>query len=116
LSPILLQPALDFVALDLPRGASRQGIEGDEANVLRTLVSGEFAAAELEKVVGSQPFIPARDEGDGHLVVDVTSYATQPVRGALDYVRRGGTIVLAGVKGFTVSGVLRPPFYGVLDL
>ncbi|MBN9562058.1 MAG: zinc-binding dehydrogenase [Alphaproteobacteria bacterium] len=33
------------------------------------------------------------------VVVDVTSYATQPVRGALDYVRRGGTIVLAGVKG-----------------
>jgi len=37
------------------------------------------------------------------IVVDVTSYATQPVRGALDYVRRGGTIVLAGVKGFTTQ-------------
>lgn len=37
------------------------------------------------------------------IVVDVTSYATQPVRGALDYVRRGGTIVLAGVKGFTIQ-------------
>lgn len=34
------------------------------------------------------------------VVVDVTSYATQPVREALDYVRAGGTIVLAGVKGF----------------
>ena len=34
------------------------------------------------------------------IVVDVTSYATEPVREALNYVRPGGTIVLAGVKGF----------------
>jgi threonine dehydrogenase-like Zn-dependent dehydrogenase len=34
------------------------------------------------------------------VVVEVTSYATLPVREALDYVRPGGTIVLAGVKGF----------------
>ena len=34
------------------------------------------------------------------VVVEVTSYATQPVRDALDCVRMGGTIVLAGVKGF----------------
>jgi len=34
------------------------------------------------------------------VVVEVTSYATDPVREALSYVRPGGTIVLAGVKGF----------------
>jgi threonine dehydrogenase-like Zn-dependent dehydrogenase len=35
------------------------------------------------------------------VVVDVSSYATGPVSGALDYVTMGGTIVLAGgVKGF----------------
>jgi threonine dehydrogenase-like Zn-dependent dehydrogenase len=34
------------------------------------------------------------------VVVEVTSYATEPVRDALGYVRPGGTIVLAGVKGF----------------
>lgn len=34
------------------------------------------------------------------VVVDVTSYATRPVRDALDMVRPGGTVVLAGVKGF----------------
>ena len=34
------------------------------------------------------------------MVVDVTSYATEPIAEALDYVRPGGTIVLAGVKGF----------------
>lgn len=34
------------------------------------------------------------------VVVDVTSYAVTPPVEALDYVRSGGTIVLAGVKGF----------------
>ena len=34
------------------------------------------------------------------VVVDVSSYATKPVTDALSMVRSGGTIVLAGVKGF----------------
>jgi threonine dehydrogenase-like Zn-dependent dehydrogenase len=34
------------------------------------------------------------------VVVEVTSYASAPVAAALDYVRPGGTVVLAGVKGF----------------
>lgn len=34
------------------------------------------------------------------VVVEVTSYATEPVVAAIDYVTMGGTIVLAGVKGF----------------
>ena len=34
------------------------------------------------------------------VVVDVTSYATQPVVEALSYCKSGGTIVLAGIKGF----------------
>ena len=34
------------------------------------------------------------------VVVDVSSYSTEPVTEALDYVAPGGTIVLAGVKGF----------------
>jgi threonine dehydrogenase-like Zn-dependent dehydrogenase len=33
-------------------------------------------------------------------VLDVSSYATKPVAESLDYVRMGGTVVLAGVKGF----------------
>ena len=33
-------------------------------------------------------------------MVDVSAYATQPVAESLDYVRPGGTVVLAGVKGF----------------
>jgi threonine dehydrogenase-like Zn-dependent dehydrogenase len=38
------------------------------------------------------------------VVVDVTSYATRPVRDTLDMVRPGGTVVLAGVKGFKPVG------------
>jgi len=34
------------------------------------------------------------------IVVDVSSYATKPVADALSMVRTGGTVVLAGVKGF----------------
>ena len=33
-------------------------------------------------------------------MLDVSAYATQPVRDALDMVKPGGRIVLAGVKGF----------------
>jgi threonine dehydrogenase-like Zn-dependent dehydrogenase len=34
------------------------------------------------------------------VVVDVSSYAVEPVAAALDYVAPGGAVVLAGVKGF----------------
>ena len=34
------------------------------------------------------------------IVVDVTSYAVEPVAESLSYVRSGGTIVLAGMKGY----------------
>ena len=35
------------------------------------------------------------------VVVDVSSYSTEPVVQAIDIARMGGTVVLAGVKGFT---------------
>jgi threonine dehydrogenase-like Zn-dependent dehydrogenase len=34
------------------------------------------------------------------IVLDVSAYATEPVAASLDYVAQGGTVVLAGVKGF----------------
>ena len=34
------------------------------------------------------------------IVVDVSSYATEPIVQAVDFARMGGCIVLAGVKGF----------------
>ncbi len=51
----------------MPLRAARQGIEGDEADVLRALVAGEIPAAELDEVVGGEAFIPPRDESHRHL-------------------------------------------------
>jgi threonine dehydrogenase-like Zn-dependent dehydrogenase len=42
----------------------------------------------------------ALTDGGADVVIDVSSYATQPVRDALEMVKPGGRIVLAGVKGF----------------
>ena len=42
------------------------------------------------------------------VVVDVSSYATEPVTAALDYVAVGGTVVLAGTKGFRPSPTSSP--------
>ncbi|MFU8816603.1 MAG: zinc-dependent alcohol dehydrogenase [Pseudomonadales bacterium] len=44
--------------------------------------------------------VRALTDGGADVVIDVSSYATQPVRDALDMVKPGGRIVLAGVKGF----------------
>lgn len=44
--------------------------------------------------------VKALTDGGADVVIDVSAYATQPVRDALDMVKPGGRIVLAGVKGF----------------
>jgi threonine dehydrogenase-like Zn-dependent dehydrogenase len=45
--------------------------------------------------------IPEYTQGKGaDIVVDVSSYATKPVTDALQFVKQGGTVVLAGMKGF----------------
>jgi threonine dehydrogenase-like Zn-dependent dehydrogenase len=47
----------------------------------------------------ARALILAATQGGADVVVDVSAYATEPVAAALDYVKPGGTIVLAGVKG-----------------
>jgi threonine dehydrogenase-like Zn-dependent dehydrogenase len=86
-----------------------------EAGAERIFVSGLAADAEkleLAKKFGAHATIDVENENakqrvreltDGlgvDVVVDVSSYATKPVAESLDYVRMGGTVVLAGVKGF----------------
>ncbi|MBX3707061.1 MAG: zinc-binding dehydrogenase [Pseudomonadales bacterium] len=44
--------------------------------------------------------VRALTDGGADVVIDVSAYATKPVRDALDMVKPGGRIVLAGVKGF----------------
>jgi len=86
-----------------------------EAGADRIIVTGLAADAqklELARLFGADFTIDVDNEdvkrrvqeitnGQGaDVVVDVSSYATKPVAESLDYVRMGGTVVLAGVKGF----------------
>jgi threonine dehydrogenase-like Zn-dependent dehydrogenase len=54
-------------------------------------VENENARARIQELTGGR---------GADVVVDVSSYSTAPVAESLDYVRMGGTVVLAGVKGF----------------
>lgn len=86
------------------------------------IVTGLAADADklkLAKVFGADHTIDVDNENAVHrvkeitngrgadVVVDVSSYATQPVVDALSMVRAGGRVVLAGVKGFkAVEGLV----------
>jgi len=86
-----------------------------EAGARQIIVTGLAADADklgIAKEFGAHATIDVQNEDtkrrveeltDGlgvDVVVDVSSYAVEPVAESLDYVRMGGTIVLAGVKGF----------------
>jgi len=90
-------------------------IAAREAGADRILVTGLAADARklaLARELGADAVIDVENEDararvceltDGRgadVVVEVTAWATEPVRDAIDYVRPGGTVVLAGVKGF----------------
>ncbi|PCI47283.1 MAG: alcohol dehydrogenase [Moraxellaceae bacterium] len=79
--------------------------------IIVTGLEADAKKLEVAKIFGAHHTIDVQNEnasakiqqysnGGADVVVDVTSYATEPVREALGYVRPGGTIVLAGVKGF----------------
>jgi threonine dehydrogenase-like Zn-dependent dehydrogenase len=86
-----------------------------EAGAAQIIVTGLAADADklkLAREFGADATIDVENEnartriqeltqGEGaDVVVDVSSYATKPVSDSLDYVRMGGTVILAGVKGF----------------
>jgi len=79
--------------------------------IIVTGLAADSKKLELARLYGADHTIDVQNEntiervreitgGRGaDVVVDVTAYATDPVREALSYVAPGGTIVLAGVKG-----------------
>jgi threonine dehydrogenase-like Zn-dependent dehydrogenase len=81
-------------------------------NIIVTGLEADAAKLKLAKLYGAHHTIDVENEnairrvkeitgGQGvDVVVDVSSYATKPVTDALSFVRMGGTVVLAGVKGF----------------
>jgi threonine dehydrogenase-like Zn-dependent dehydrogenase len=84
-------------------GAAKIIVTGLADDADKLALAKEFGADATIDVENEDPRRRIQELTDGvgaDVVVDVSSYATQPVVGALDYARMGGTIVLAGVKGF----------------
>ena len=84
-------------------GADRVIVTGLAADARKLDLAREFGADHTIDVQNENTKQRVRELTDGRgadVVVDVSSYSTEPVTEALDYVAPGGTIVLAGVKGF----------------
>ncbi|HVR29897.1 MAG TPA: zinc-binding dehydrogenase, partial [Thermoanaerobaculia bacterium] len=83
-------------------GASTILVTGLEADAAKLAVARELGADHTIDVENEDARERVREATGGRgadIVVEVTSYATAPVAEALRYVRPGGTVVLAGVKG-----------------
>ena len=84
-------------------GASKIIVSGLAADARKLQLAKDFGADATIDVDNEDTRQRVRELTDGRgadVVVDVSSYATRPVAESLDYVRMGGTVVLAGVKGF----------------
>jgi threonine dehydrogenase-like Zn-dependent dehydrogenase len=84
-------------------GAGRIIVTGLAADAHKLALAREFGAdvtIDVENEDARERIREATDGRGADVVVDVSSYATAPVAEALDYVAPGGTIVLAGVKGW----------------
>jgi threonine dehydrogenase-like Zn-dependent dehydrogenase len=84
-------------------GAGKIIVTGLAADSRKLELAREFGAhytVDVENENAKQRIRELTDGRGADTVVDVSSYATKPVAESLDYVRPGGTVVLAGVKGF----------------
>ena len=83
-------------------GAGTIVVTGLEADAPKRALARDFGAnvtVDVENEDARARILEATD-GGADVVVDVSAYATEPVAAALDYAKPGGTIVLAGVKGY----------------
>jgi threonine dehydrogenase-like Zn-dependent dehydrogenase len=84
-------------------GAQTIIVTGLEADAKKLQLASSFGAHHTVDVQNEDAKRRIRELTNGRgadVVVDVSSYSTEPVSEALDYVTPGGTIVLAGTKGF----------------
>lgn len=84
-------------------GAAQIVVTGLAADAPKLALAREFGADATIDVENEDARARIRELTLGQgadVVVDVSSYSTKPVAESLDYVRMGGTVVLAGVKGF----------------
>ena len=97
------QRGLASVLATRQAGAEKIIVTGLEVDAAKLEVARQFGADHTIDVENENAKQRIRELTDGRgadVVVDVSSYATKPVAESLDYVRPGGTVVLAGVKGF----------------
>jgi threonine dehydrogenase-like Zn-dependent dehydrogenase len=84
-------------------GASKIIVTGLEADAKKLEIAREFGADATIDVQNEDAKKRVQELTDGRgadVVLDVSSYAVEPVAQAVDFVKMGGKIVLAGVKGF----------------
>ena len=86
--------------------------EAGAAQIIVTGIAADARKLELARAFGADHTIDVENENavrrvqeltDGRgadVVVDVSSYATEPIVQSLDFAALGGTVVLAGTKGF----------------
>ena len=78
-------------------------VTGLAADARKLEVARQFGADATIDVENEDPVQRVRELTDGagaEVVVDVSSYATEPITQAIDLAAPGGRVVLAGVKGF----------------
>lgn len=96
------QRGLSAVVATKQAGAKKVIVTGIEADGAKMEIAKIFGADHTIDVENEDAKKKVREYTDGKgadVVLDVSSYATQPVVDAMNFVRPGGTIVLAGVKG-----------------
>jgi threonine dehydrogenase-like Zn-dependent dehydrogenase len=84
-------------------GADQILVTGLAADAKKLALAREFGADHAIDVENENALARVRELTGGQgadVVIDVSSYSTAPVAQALDFVRPGGRVVLAGVKGF----------------
>jgi threonine dehydrogenase-like Zn-dependent dehydrogenase len=84
-------------------GAGKIIVTGLAADARKLALAREFGADDVIDVENEDARRRIRELTNGRgadVVIDVSSYAVEPVAAALDYVAAGGAVVLAGVKGF----------------
>lgn len=89
-------------------GASQIIVTGTARDADRLAVAREFGATTTIDVDATDPVSIVREVTQNRLadvVLDVSSGATAPIVQAVDMVRAGGRIVLAGLKGRTLDGL-----------
>jgi threonine dehydrogenase-like Zn-dependent dehydrogenase len=84
-------------------GADKIIVTGLEADAKKLELAREFGADATIDVQNEDARKRVQELTNGRgadVVLDVSSYATEPITQAIDFARMGGCIVLAGVKGF----------------